>query len=128
MGAMSVNVLSSDRLKAIDVIVAGGDDTAAAEASGVTARTIRRWKSEPVFAEAILRAQDEMLEKVSVDLARTARAAVAVLRIFLADATMKPQVRLRAAEILLNSTLRWRELRDIERRLTTLEESVNARS
>ena len=128
MGAVSGFVLDSVRLKAIDAIVAGGDDTAAAEASGVTPRTIRRWKGEPAFAGAIVEAQDRMLEAVSVDLVRTARGAVAVLRIFLADGNMKPQVRLRAAEILLNSTLRWRELRDIERRLATLEESVNARS
>lgn len=127
MGAPSTGVLSSDRLKAIDAIIAGGDDTAAAEASGVTARTIRRWRNEPAFADAIIRAQDEMLEKVSVDLARTAKYAVGVLRMFLADAAMKPQIRLRAAEILLNSTLRWRELRDIERRLAALEEVTHAR-
>jgi hypothetical protein len=126
MGAPSTGVLSSDRLKAIDVIVAGGDDTAAAEAAGVTPRTIRRWKGEPAFADAIIRAQDEMLEKVSVDLARTAKYAVGVLRMFLADAAMKPQIRLRAAEILLNSTLRWRELRDIERRLAALEAVTHA--
>lgn len=127
MGAPSTNVLSTDRLRAIDVLIAGGDDTQAAAAAGVTSRTVRRWKTEPAFADALIRAQDEMLDHVSIELARTARAAVAVLRIFLADASMKPQIRMRSAEILLNSTLRWRELRDIERRLATLEESINAR-
>lgn len=128
MGAPSKNVLSNDRMLAVEAIVGGGDDTAAALAASVTPRTIRRWRQEPAFADAILRAQDEMLEKVSVDLARTARGAVALLRIFLTDANMKPQIRLRAAEILLNSTLRWRELRDIERRLAALEEVANGRN
>lgn len=128
MGAQSANVLSTDRLAAIDAIVAGGDDTAAAAAAGVTPRTIRRWKSEPAFADAIIRAQDEMLERVSVDLARTARYAVGLLRQFLADASMKPVIRVRCAEILLSSTLRWRELRDIERRLAALEAQNGSKS
>ena len=127
MGAVSTGVLTTDRLKAIDVIVAGGDDTAAAVAAGVTSRTIRRWKGEPAFADAIIRAQDELLEKTSIELTRSAQFAVALLRQFLADVAMKPQIRLRAAEILLNSTLRWRELKDVERRLAALEDAINAR-
>ena len=128
MGSTSTNFLSTDRLAAIDAIVAGGDDTAAALAANVTPRTIRRWKGEPAFADAIIRAQDEMLERVSVDLARTARYAVGLLRQFLADASMKPVIRVRCAEILLSSTLRWRELRDIERRLAALEAQNGSKS
>lgn len=128
MGAVSTGILTIDRMRAVDVIVSGGDDTAAALAAGVTPRTVRRWKTEPAFADAIIRGQDELLEKTSIELTRTAQYAVALLRKFLADGEMKPQIRLRAAEILLSSTLEWRRLKDWERRLAALEDAVNARS
>jgi hypothetical protein len=88
----------------------------------VNDRTLRRWLGEPDFVAALDLAQGAMLDRVTVDLVRASSGAVALLRSVCEDTNCKTALRLRAAQILLDSVLRWRELRDIERRLTALEE------
>ena len=122
MGGISVSVLTTDRRKALDVLVAGGDQTAAALAAGVTDRTLRRWLHEPAFVAALDEAQCAMLDAVTVDLVRASSGAVALLNKVIADPDVKTVLRLRAAQIVLDAVLRWRELRDVERRLTALEQ------
>ena len=122
MGAQSTNVLSTDRRKALDALVAGGDHTAAALAAGVSSRTLRRWLCEPAFVAALDEAQDQLLDAIVVDLVRATAGAVALLDRVVNDPEAKTALRLRAAQILLDSALRWRELRDVERRISVLEQ------
>ena len=122
MGAKPLNVLSLDRCRAIDELLASGNQTAAAAAAGITHRTLRRWLTEPAFVAALDAAQDQLLDNVTVDLVRAASGAVALLDRVVSDPDAKTALRIRAAAILLDSVLRWRELRTVSRRLDALEQ------
>lgn len=127
MGSKSLNVLSSDRQRAINELLASGNQTKAAEAAGVTGRTLRRWLCEPAFVAALDEAQNQLLDDVTNDLVRASHDAVALLHRIVKDPNAKPSLQIRAAQIVIDSVLRWQELRDFDRRLTALEESAHER-
>lgn len=118
---MSSNILTPDRRRAIDCLLATGDQQQAAAAAGVTDRTIRRWVLEPAFAAALQTAQDQQLDRVTGDLVRAAGGAVALLEATINNTDAALGLRLQAARTLLDAALRWRELRAIEQRLAALE-------
>lgn len=123
---MSTNVLTPDRRRALDALLATGDQQQAAAAAGVTDRTIRRWLVEPAFVAALQEAQGALLDATTNDLVRASGGAVGLLRRTVENVDAPLALRIRAAGILLDSTLRWRELRDIERRLAALEAAQGA--
>ena len=124
---MSGNVLDPVRRRAVDVLMATGDQQAAAAAAQVTDRTIRRWLLEPVFVAALQEAQAALLDAATSDLVRASGAAVALLRRTVDNVDAPLALRIRAAGMLLDSVLRWREVRDIEVRLSALEEVIRAK-
>lgn len=121
------SVLSADRRRAVDVLMATGDQQAAAAAAQVTDRTIRRWLGEPLFVAALQEAQTALLDAATADLVRASGAAVALLRRTVDNVDAPLALRIRAAGMLLDSVLRWRELRDLEVRLSALEEAIRAK-
>ena len=124
MGAQSALLLTPDRRRALDILLCGGDHAAAADAAGVTARTVRRWVNEPAFTDALKTAQDSQLDNTVAELVRASASAADLLRKIVSDPDAKTALRLRAAEVLLSACLRWKELRDVEKRLTQLESKV----
>lgn len=120
------NVLLSPKQQlAIDVLLASGDRARAAQAAGVNERTLRKWMHEPAFLSALQTSQDATLDRVTADLVQAAGGAVALLVAFVYDEEVAPSLRLQASRALLDTTLRWHELRGIERRIEALEQALN---
>ncbi|RYG78144.1 hypothetical protein EU513_03520 [Yimella sp. RIT 621] len=50
---MTASTLTESQQRAAEMLAVGGDPGSAAVAVGVSARTLRRWRAMPEFAEAI---------------------------------------------------------------------------
>lgn len=118
-------LLSAQQRRALDVLLAGGDKHAAAQAARVNPRTLRKWMRDPAFLAALTSAQDATLDAVTNDLVRAAGGAVALLAATIDNTDAALALRLQAARTLLDAALRWRELRGIERRLEALEDALH---
>ena len=98
----------------------------AATNAGVSERTLYRWLVETTFVLAMRAAEGnaiaEAVRVLITDLATNHN----TLRTLRDDIKLPASVRLRAAVSLDDSLLRWRQLLDIETRLTRLEEVVYA--
>lgn len=113
--------LSPKQLKTIETLLTQGSVDAAATAAGVSRNSIYKWFKDETFVSELRQAEAEALTSLSRSLVGLGDKATEALRAALDD--IKPSVRLRAAEIVLNNLLRLRELVDIEARLAALEES-----
>jgi hypothetical protein len=94
----------------------------AATATGTPARTIYRWLREEGFRAALVVAEGAAIDAATRRLVTLSGKAIDVFDGLL-DASSPPTVRLRAAAGVLEYLLRLRELRDLEARLTRLEEA-----
>lgn len=118
------NGLKPGQLKAIEELLQGRTIKEAAEAVGVTPRAIYRWNAEPAFVDALRRAEGEALDQAARRLGAVAGAAIDAIERILADETLSPTVRLRAADLALAHAAKLRELRSFDERLRALEEAV----
>ena len=113
--------LSGKRAAALDSLLADGRRDNAAKAAGVSLRTMARWMEEPAFMAALQRAQDETLGRVTQYMVKASLGAVALLGKTVQNEDAPLGLRLAAARTLLDSCLRWTELRGIEARIAALE-------
>ena len=95
--------------------------------AGVGERTLFRWRSEPAFRQALAAAEGELLDAATRRLLTLQEAAIRTFQDVLADAQASPGVRVREAQAVLDYLLKLRELRDVEQRLTVLEEAQQRR-
>lgn len=95
--------------------------TAAAKAAGVPLRTMHRWFGDEAFVTALRQAEGEALDAATMRLVSVVTPAVHVFVNIMADKSNPPGVRLRAAQMVIDSTVRLRELRNVEMRLAALE-------
>jgi len=102
---MTGRTFTSEQLAALDGIAAGGTFEAAAGAAGVTTRTLRRWRVDPVFAEAVQQARRVAREETAARVRDLVPRAVAVLDEVLTDAGAPATARLKAADIVLRRAL-----------------------
>lgn len=99
----------------------------AAASSGVGERTLYRWLTDPAFRVALAAAEGDLLDAATRRLLGLQEQAISTLERMLADGSAASDtVKLRAAEQVLSHLLKLRELRDIEQRLTALEQSMAA--
>ena len=111
--------LTPKQLRAVESLLTTGDKSQAAELAGVKRQTIYKWLKQPEFQQALREAEAEALQSLSQALARLGSKAADTL-----DKSMdadSDQVRLRAADIVLNRLLQLRELVDLDARITELE-------
>jgi len=96
----------------------------AATTAGVSERTLYRWLQDANFRAALLAAEGELIDGATRRLLQLQDGAIDVL-----DGLLVAQgdnVRLRAAQVVLDHLLRLRELRDIETRLQNLEQALQS--
>jgi hypothetical protein len=130
---MSGNVRSGVRLtpaqmKVIEYRCSGMTWTDAARAASVADRTTRRWRSEPAFVAAPREAQSSTFtEGLGLIQANVGRAAVVIAEI-LDDREADRAVRLRAAQVVIESGIKATETIDVRRRLEALERGLATRS
>lgn len=118
--------LTAKHVRAIDALLAGQTRASAAAAAGVTERTLDRWRAElPEFADELARRSSATLRDAALRLKGTIDDAVDVLREVMTSADSRPAVRLRAAQVVIESSLKLIEATDVLDRLEALEAIIN---
>ncbi len=118
---MSENVaLTANQTKAITALLETRTIIEAAQVAGVNARTLHRWLADPAFQQALTEAEDQLIDGTVRRLLGLQEAAMAAMSDALADYTPTP-IRLRAAQLVLETLHKLREQRNLSRRLDALE-------
>jgi hypothetical protein len=113
--------LTAAQYRALTVLLTGGSSEAAAEAAGVSGRTLRRWQLSAEFADALRSEARESFRQAHTQLLAAQAEAVQVLRQALRTGSSAEQIR--AARTLLELGLKVSE-DDHGERLALLEEAV----
>lgn len=110
-------------LPAVLILAAGGTQTEAGKAVGLSRHAIMRWADTPAWRAAVRSIRDATVSEASGLLADAARDAVARLRLVCEDG-QKEQNQLKAADTILTQALRYRSQLDIEDRLAKVEQEL----
>lgn len=114
--------LTPNQLRGIEALMSQATIKAAAESIGVNKRTILNWLELPHFVEALRTAQSQAIDATVRRLAEASSEAVTTLRDAMGDDDTPPAVRVRAADVVLSQLARLTELRDLEARVSMLEQ------
>jgi len=98
----------------------------AARAVNVSAKTLLRWQKEPEFDAAYRAAKRAAFGQSIARLHYLSSAAVSTLGKVMLDAVTPPATKVRAADSILNHTLKAIETEDIEARVGELERAMEA--
>lgn len=112
--------LTPKQTKAIVALMGSRDLAAAAAETGVNPRTIWQWLKQPAFKEELKRAQAGTIEQAQGRLIAGQAAALDTLEELMAHAESEA-VRRQAALDWLNMLVRYRDMGEIEARITALE-------
>src|ERR1700731_4716976 len=94
----------------------------ASELAEIPASTLRRWRSQPEFAQRLCTAQGEIIAGVVNELREVAADAAQVLGEIARDSSVKSPSRVRACVAIISLLIRTHETEVIETRLTRLED------
>jgi hypothetical protein len=121
--AQNGTVLSAKQQRAIVALLASKSVAEAAQAAKVGERTLFRWLAEDQpFRAALSQAEGDLLDTATRRLLSLQGKSIDALE-YLIDRAETESVRLRAAQVAIETSLKLRELRDIEQRLTALEQA-----
>jgi len=113
--------LTAKKRAFVAALAAGMTQAGAAAKIGVKERTARRWFADPLVRAALKEAQGDALADAVRALNGGARTALDVLLEVMRDKSMPGGVRCRAADSWLSHAARYRELLDLEERVSELE-------
>jgi len=116
--------LTSRQKKAIAALISCKDRKQAAEAAGIGYRTINRYLKDDLFLAELRRVEAEIISGAVRSLINDLPRNIEVMRNIREYERNPARVRLRAAQLIDQSLLKWREALDIEERLTALESAV----
>ena len=102
---MTGQIFTSAQIAALDALASGASFQDAAAAAGVTSRTLRRWRVERLFSQAVQQARRAAREETAAAVRGLVPRAVAVIDEVLSDETAPATVRLKAAEVVLRRAL-----------------------
>lgn len=114
--------LTPNQVIALNALLAGRNVSAAARAARVDRATLHRWLSEPAFRTALQAGRRELASVALAQLQEITGVAIGVIKELMTDKGKPATVRLRAAQIVVEATLKWMELDDLAARLAALEE------
>ena len=121
--AQNGTVLSAKQQRAIEALLSSKSVAEAAASAKVAKRTLFRWMAEDqAFRAALSQAEGEMLDAATRRLLNLQGESIDTLEYLISQAQTE-SVRLRAAQVVIETSLKLRELRDIEQRLTALEQA-----
>lgn len=118
--------LTPRQRRAIAALLQARNAAEAAGLAGIGKRTLYRWMLDPAFRAELTRAEAETIDAAGRRLLAGQDAALDVLSGMMADPNATDANKRQAAQAWLDHTLRWRELRNVEERLTELEAAVYA--
>ena len=113
--------LSAQQQQAIRALLATKNVAEASQKTRVSLRTLWRWMSDPVFRVHLAGAEADMLDAATRRLLQLQDEAIETVQAIMQDGELGANVRLRAAQTVLDTLLKLRELRNIEQRLVALE-------
>ena len=126
MSDENVNSLSVKQVKGIKALLEMPSIADVAQAVGVADRTVYRWMGDPLFVAALREAETAAIGDAVRSLITGIQANHAVMRDIRDTSRYSPAVRLRAAGMLDDSLMKWRNFQDFEMRLTDLERIIQA--
>ena len=128
------NKLSKSQAKALQVLTQGGTVDEAAEAAGVSERTVYRWKDTPAFSLALVEyvkdrqeagEVDDILDEIYEHLLRGSNEGSEFLReVVTGEGSVNAKIR--ASSLLLQNLLRLRELIKVEAEINEIREEIEA--
>jgi hypothetical protein len=121
MGAGHGEKLSRKQEAAVAALLTHGTILQAAEAVGLSERTLRRWLAVPEFRATYNTARRQVIEQSTAVLGQLTTHAALALGQALRDDDMG--VRVRAAKVIFDTALRGVEVADLEARIAELEPS-----
>ena len=117
--------LTPRQRKAIPALLDADTIAGAAELAGVSERTLHRWLKDGPFTAELHQAQDRAIDAAISKLSGEARAAASTLASIHRDPKVPAAVRVQAARAVLTEILKLREQRELEGRITALEERIS---
>jgi len=118
------NVITVKQQKAITALLSERTTRDAAKAAGVSEKTLYQWLNEPAFRAALREAEKSILDDVTRRLSAGASLALDTLK-KLVQSARHESTKLRASVAWLELSLKYRDMHDIEERLTALEAAIN---
>ena len=112
--------LNRNHRRAIVALLQHKTILAASESIGLNERTLRRYLEDPAFRQALTQAESDTIDEAGRRLLSGQDQALDALEDLITEAEKDSDRRL-AAQAWLDFALRWRELKNIEERLTELE-------
>ena len=109
---------------AVAALLTARNNEEAAQSVGIGPATLRRWQKEPEFKAAYRAAKKAAFGQSIARLHQLSSAAVSVLGKVMVDSSTPPATRVRAADSILNHTIKAIEIEDIEARVVALEEAA----
>jgi methylphosphotriester-DNA--protein-cysteine methyltransferase len=121
---MTHGKLPRKRVAAITALLSSRTVGEAAQACGLSERTLLRWLKDSVFLGAYREAQRRLFEDAVNRLRSSATEFISVLRTVALDATAPPAARASASRSGLDAWLKAISLADLEGRISELERNV----
>lgn len=118
------NVITVKQQKAITALLSERTTREAAKKAGVNEKTLYAWLNDPAFRSALRDAEKTILHEVTRRLSAGARLALDTLEKLIQSARHE-STKLRAAVAWVDLFLKFKDMSDIEDRLTALEERIN---
>ena len=122
------NVLRPSQRAALGALIEGATKTEAAAVAGCQVRTLNRWLDDPLFSAELKRHTTQALVNAGRRLTGVMDRAIDTIHEVLRDKREKSSVRLRAAQIAIDSGLRLIEAADIAERLERIEEILQSQN
>ncbi len=124
MAEDSKQKLTPGQKRAIEALLNTKSVREAAEAAELGERTIFRYLGDPFFRQQLSSAEGDLIDQATRRLLALQGAALDTFEGVLASEEASASVKLRAAQSVLDSLLKLRELRNIEARLVALESAI----
>lgn len=116
--------LTAKQLKALEALLDGANVQDAASAAGVNRKTVARWLQEPAYWKLYQVNSRRGLELAARRLTGKLDMAVDMVASVMEDDEAPAGVRLRAAQQVIDGSLKLLEVTDIQERLAALEERL----
>ena len=116
--------LTAKQVKGLEALLDGASVQTAAERAGVNRKTLGRWLTEPLFWKTYQLNSRHALELAARRITGKLDMAVDMLASVMEDDEAPPGVRLRAAQQVIEGSLKLLDVTDIQERLAALEERL----
>ena len=122
----STNGITVKQQKAITALLSERTAGLAAKKAGIGERTLYNWLADPAFRGALREAEREVLDTVTRRLTAGQALALDTLEKLIQSARHE-STKLTACVSWLNMFIKYRDMQDIDERLTALEEKMNSK-